>query len=119
MKSSPRPLAASMKGALVVVRSAGRSMSAYRGKNRTAALPQPDPRISIALAESPQHHLVPVLEEPSRFPAGELDGLAPAPGQLEQTSARVGGRARHRAAREDVTGTQAAAVARVVRHHLG
>ncbi len=68
-----------------------------------------------ALAPAAHDHLVAVFQEPARLAGGQGDGPRAAPRQLQQAAARAFVRARHGAARQQVAGSQVAAVAGVMR----
>src|SRR5688572_16928116 len=87
-------------------------------EHHVAALPEPDPRVPLALAEAPQDDLVSVLEEGPLLPRGEIDRIRPAARDLEETAHALRAGARDRAARDQVPGPEEAAVRGVVGEHL-
>jgi hypothetical protein len=58
-----------------------------RRNHNPPALPQPDPRGPLPLAEPSQDHLVPILQEPAALTAGEGERLRAAPGELQEAAA--------------------------------
>src|SRR5215831_4200456 len=82
------------------------------------ALPKPDSPKFCAFAVSSENHFVAVLEEGPCLAARKRQRLASAPRALEKTSPRFLRRPRHGAAREQIAGSEIAAIARVMRDEL-
>ncbi len=55
-------------------------------QNLALAFPEPDLLAALVVAEPPDDHGVAVLQELPRLPIGEVDSLAPLPGQLQHAA---------------------------------
>src|SRR4029079_10958480 len=94
---------------------------ALRGLGRLdygAALTEADPRCAVSLAMRAEDDGVAVIQEGAGLAARQARGLASAFVQSHQTSERARLAARHRAAAEEITGLEIAAVRSVMRHEL-
>src|SRR6185503_2798543 len=94
-------------------------VSTARRHDHAAAFAEADAGAPRALAMGAEDHLVAVLQKAARLAVRQRDRLAPARGELEQTAAALVLRARAGAAAHQVADLEVAAVAGVMRDHLG
>src|SRR5687768_1095167 len=93
-------------------------LRASRGGDDSAALAEPDAPETGALAGAAQDELVTVLKELPVLAGGQADRLGAPPGQLQHAASLGFLRSRYGPARQQVTGTKVAPVARVMGEHL-
>src|SRR5215212_6943940 len=93
-------------------------LAGRRCHNEARALTEANSGRAFTLAVRAHDDFIAIVQEAAFLPCRENERLCATARQLQKTTLRASIRAGHRAAREEITWTQVAAIARMVREHL-